>query len=104
VNLTATVQLAPGARVVPVQLSGPASAPTLKKKVSTDPPETATVETVICAPVAGAVLAKVTVPVPELTPVGKVIVSGFGEIDTVARAATPVPVSETGVVVTVAPV
>jgi hypothetical protein len=31
VNLTATVQLAPGASVVPVQLSGPASAPLLKK-------------------------------------------------------------------------
>jgi len=31
VNLTATVHDAPGAKVAPVQLSGPASAPTLKK-------------------------------------------------------------------------
>ena len=31
VNLTHTVQLAPGAKVAPVQVSGPASAPTLKK-------------------------------------------------------------------------
>ena len=103
-NLTVTVQLAPGARVVPVQLSGPASAPTLKKKVKGEPPETATLETVIWAPVPGAVLARVIIPVPVMVPVGKVILSGFGAIDTVARVKTPVPLSKTGVGVTAAPV
>jgi len=69
------------------------------------PPETATLLTVNCAPVpAGAVLAKVTVLVPVREPVGNVMVSGLGVIDTVARVATPVPASVTGVGVTVAPV
>jgi hypothetical protein len=48
----------------------------------------------------------VTTPVPVIfkAPVGRVIVSGFGEIETVARVVTPVPLSVTGVGVTVAPV
>ena len=47
-------------------------------------------------------MVSVTVPVPVMLPVGSVIVSGFGEIDIVARVATPVPVNVTGVGVTVA--
>jgi hypothetical protein len=78
----------------------------LKKKVVRLPPnETVSEATVMLAPVvAGAVFVSVTVPVPVLTPVANVIVSGFGVIDTLARAATPVPVSVTGEPVTVAPV
>jgi hypothetical protein len=47
VNLTVTVQLAPGCSVASVQLSGPANPPTLKKYVNTLPPETATLLTVM---------------------------------------------------------
>jgi hypothetical protein len=68
------------------------------------PPPTATEETVIWEPPVAAVFVRVTVPVPVLTPVANVIVSGFGVIDTLARVATPVPVSVTGEPVTVAPV
>jgi hypothetical protein len=103
VNLTPTVQVAPGAKVVPVHVSAPATA--LKNQVAGDPPsalDTVTPLTVICAPAAGAALVSVTVPVPVFTPVGSVIVSGLGVIDAVARLATPVPVSTTGVGVTVA--
>ena len=99
-----TVHVAPGASVAPVQVFGPASAPTLKKYVVGEPPETVTLVTATCAPLAAAVLLKVSVPVPVTTPVGRVIVSGFDVIDMVARVATPVPVSVTGVGVTVAPV
>lgn len=67
-------------------------------------PETFTPVTDTCEPVAAAVLVSVTVPDPDNVPEGKVIVSGFGVIDTVARVATPVPVNDTGVGVTVAPV
>jgi len=71
-----------------------------------DPPETATLLTATCEPPAAAVFVNVTVPVPVKfsIPLGSVIVSGFGEIDMVARVATPVPVNVTGVGVTVAPV
>src|ERR1700757_769123 len=103
VNLTPTVQLAPGARVAPQQLSAPTTL--LKKKVVRLPPETASEATVMLAPVvAGAVFVRVTAHVPVLTPAANVIVSGLGVIDTVARVATPVPVSVTGEPVTVAPV
>ena len=86
-------------------MSGPAKPPTLKKYVKILPPDTATLETVKLAPVVvGAVLVRVTTLVPVNVPVGNVILSGLGRIDTVARAVTPVPVSDTGVGVTVAPV
>jgi len=52
----------------------------------------------------GAVLVNVTTPVPLGLPLGNVIVNGFGVIDTVARAATPVPVSVTGAIVAPVPV
>jgi hypothetical protein len=67
-------------------------------------PETATLVTATFEPPAAAVLVKVTVPDPDSVPDGNVTVSGLGEIDTLARAATPVPVRLTGVGVTVAPV
>jgi hypothetical protein len=105
VNLTPTVQAAPGAKVVPVQLSAPTTV--LKNQVMRLPPVPviATEETVIWEPpVVGAVFVRVTVPIPVMAPEAKVIVSGFGVIDTLARAATPVPVSVTGEPVTVAPV
>ena len=105
VNLTPTVQLSPGTRVVPVQVSGIAAFAALKNHVDEVPPETAKLLTVVCAPVpAGAVLVSVTVAVPVLVPLGRVIVSGLGVMDTVALAATPVPVRATGDPVTVAPV
>lgn len=104
VNRTVTVQNPPGASTAPVQLSGPASTPTLKKYVNREPPEVAMFVTVICAPPVGAVLVNVTRPVPVRFPDGRVMVSGFGVIDTVARDATPVPVRVTGEPVTVAPV
>jgi hypothetical protein len=108
VNRTPTVHEAPGASVVPVQVSAPATA--LKNQVRRllpAPEETATPVTVADAPVAALpVFVNVTVPVPlrGLPPAANVIVSGFGVIDTVARVATPVPVKVTGVGVTVAPV
>ena len=106
VNRTPTVHDCPGARVVPVQVSCPTTA--LKNQVKRPlpvPELTATPVTVICE-VLVALFVNVTVPVPVLglEPAGKVIVSGLGAIDTVARVATPVPVSVTGVGVTVAPV
>ena len=55
-------------------------------------------------PPAAALLVKVTVPELDSVPDGLVMVSGFGEIDTAAFAATPVPVSVTTEPVTVAPV
>jgi hypothetical protein len=62
--------------------------------------------TVTWAPPAAALFVKVSVPVPVkfTAPLGRVIVSGFGAIETVARFATPVPVNATGEPVTVAPV
>jgi hypothetical protein len=106
VNLTVTVQVAPGAKVAPVQVSGPPSRPPLiKDHVRIPDPGAATVAlvTVNCAPPAGAVLVSATVLVPVMVPVGKVMVSGFGVIDTVARFATLAPVSATGVGVTTVP-
>src|SRR5579885_2541686 len=67
------------------------------------PPDTATLVTATDDAEA-AELVSVTVPVPVMLPVGKVMVSGFGVIDTVPRVATLVPVRFTGVGVTVAPV
>ena len=96
VNLTVTVQLLPGCSVAPVQLSGPANAPTLKKYVRALPPDTATLLTVMKAPPAAAVFVSVTTCVPVTWPDGNVIVSGLGAIDTVARAATTLPESGTG--------
>ena len=49
-------------------------------------------------------MVKVTSAVPVDEPVGRVIVWGFGEIDTVARVETPVPASDTEGGVTIAPV
>ena len=71
-----------------------------------EPPETATLLTATCEPPEAAVFVSVTTPVPVMfrTPLGSVIVSGLGEIDMVARVATPVPVNVSGVGVTVAPV
>jgi hypothetical protein len=85
-----------------VQVSPPETA--LNKNVNTFPPEIATPVTVNCAPAAAEVFFSVTVPIPVFTPVGNVMVRGFGVIDTVAFAVTPVPVSGTGVGVTVAAV
>jgi hypothetical protein len=101
VNLTDTVQEAPGARFVPVQVSGPASGPFEKKKVVSVPPAATTL--VIATEEVPAVFLRVTVPVPVIVPVGKVMVSGFGEIVTVALFATPEPLSGTGVGVTITP-
>jgi hypothetical protein len=67
-------------------------------------PETATLVTATFDPPAAAVFVSVTIAVLLSVPEGSVIVSGLGAIDTVARAATPVPVSATGDPVTVAPV
>jgi hypothetical protein len=108
VNRTPTVHEAPGASVAPVHASAPATA--LKNQVrmfEPVPDATATAVTVADAPVAALpVFVNVTVPVPlrGLPPAANVIVSGFGVMDRVARAATPVPVSETEAGVTVAPV
>jgi hypothetical protein len=104
VKRTVTVQAAPGASKAPVQLSGPASLPTLKKYVENDPPVTDIPLTVVEVPPTACVLVSVTSAVPVEDPVGKVIVCGFGEIETVARVETPVPLSVTGKGVTVAPV
>lgn len=104
VNRTVTVQLAPGESTTPVQLSGPASAPTLKKYVVSVPPDTVMLLTVVDVPPAAWVLVNVTSAVPVADPVGNVIVCGFGAIETVARAETPVPLSVTDAGVTVAPV
>jgi hypothetical protein len=95
VNLTDTVHDAPGASVTPVQLSGPASAPLLNKNCPGLPPDALMFVTTICAPPAAAVLAKVTNPVPVLTPLGSVIVGA--EIETPERVATLVPVRFTTV-------
>jgi hypothetical protein len=102
VNLTETVQLAPGAMAAPVQLSGPANAPFEKKNVSADPPLAATAVTETCDPPAAALFVSVTNPVPLATPVASVMVGA--EMATAARPVTPVPVSVTGVGVTAAPV
>ena len=88
-----------GARLAPVQLSVPFVQDQIRPE-----PETATLVTATEDPPAAAVLVSVTVDDPDKVPEGKVIVSGFGEIDTVARVNTPVPVSDTDVGVTVAPV
>ena len=64
------------------------------------PSGTVTFVTATFEPVAAAVLVRVTVPVPVVTPVASVIVSGLGVIDSAARVATPVPDSATGEPVT----
>ena len=48
-------------------------------------------------------LVSITVPVPVSVPVGNVMVSGFGVIETVPRATTLDPLSATGEPVTVTP-
>jgi hypothetical protein len=58
--------------------------------------------TVVDVPPAACALVKVIRPVPVADPVGRVIVNGFGEIETVARVETPVPLSVTDAGVTVA--
>lgn len=73
-NLTVTVHAAPGARTTPVQLFGPASAPTRKKYVLSEPPDTDTLLTVVETPPAACVLVNVTSAVPVADPVGRVIV------------------------------
>jgi hypothetical protein len=101
VNRTPTVQAAPGAKVVPVQLSESV----LKNQVRAFAPApefTATLLTVTEAPPAAAVFLKVTVPVPVpkfRIGVATVIDSGFGVTDTVAGT-TPVPDRATGEPVT----
>src|ERR1700722_16104507 len=103
VKRTPTVQLAPAASVVPVQLSDPPT--TLKYQVISPPPvpfATATALIVVVAPDATVlVFVNVTVPVPESLLRATVIASGFGLTDAVAGA-TPVPLSVTGEPVTVA--
>jgi hypothetical protein len=98
-NVAPTVQLLPGARFTPVQLSAPLV------QVQTRPaPVTLTAVTATLDPPAAAVFVSVTTAVLLSVPLGSVIVSGLGAIDTVAFAATPAPVSATGDPVTVAPV
>ena len=106
VKLTAIVQDAPGAMVAPVQVSTPTCAPLAKEKVVGDPPAGTVLATVTFAPPGAAVFVNVSVPVPVTlaAPLGKVMVNGFGRIVTAGRVATPVPVSATGVPVTVTPV
>jgi len=76
----------------------------LKKYVVSVPPDTAMLLTAVDVPPAAWVLVNVTSAVPVTDPVGSVIVCGFGEIKTVARIDTPVPLSVTETGVTVAPV
>ena len=95
-NLTPTVQVAPGARVVPVQLSPPTTA--LKNQVVAVPPVIATAVTLTGDVVD--VFVRVTVPVPVTLriPFGKVMVNGLGVIVTVpgGGGAIPVPLRATG--------
>lgn len=94
VNRTVTEQLAPGARLVPVQLSDPATM--LKNQVKMPPPvpfATVTFEMAKLVPPAEEALAKVTMPVPLNVPVPRVIVNGLGEIVAVPRFAELVPIS-----------
>ena len=88
-----------------MQLSGRPKTSTKKNHVRTLLPGLATLTPFIATdePLAAAVLVTVTTPVPVTVP-ERVIVSGFGVIDSAARAATLEPVSDTGVGVTVAPV
>ena len=76
----------------------------MKKYVESVPPDTVMLLTVVDVPPAACVLVNVTSAVPVADPVGSVIVCGFGEIKTVARVETPVPLSVTDAGVTVAPV
>src|SRR5690242_15978522 len=82
VNLTITVQLAPGARFTPVQLSV-CLAKNQAAKPEPVPDVTVTLETDTEEPPAGVVFVSVTVPFPApRLPIGvlTVIVKGFGEI------------------------
>ena len=101
VNRTVTVQEAPGAKVVPVQLLVPA---TMLKAYCRFTGATTTLLTTVEVPPVADVLMKFTIPVPVLLPVASVINSGLGEIDTVALVVVLVPVRLTGVGVTVSPV
>jgi hypothetical protein len=65
-------------------------------------PVTDTLVTETLDPPAAAVFVSVTVPDPDRVPDARVMVRGFGAIDTVARVATPAPVRVTGEPVTVA--
>jgi hypothetical protein len=77
----------PGARVVPVQVSAPAVSTLLKNQVSMlEPVPEVTVTVLTVTDDVVEAFASVTVPVPVKVPVGKVIVSGLGAIETV-----PVP-------------
>lgn len=76
----------------------------MKKYVESVPPDTVMLLTVVDVPPAAWVLVNVTSAVPVADPVGSVIVCGFGEIKTVARVETPVPLSVTDAGVTDAPV
>lgn len=100
-NRTVTVHDAPGARAVPEHVSDPATMLNVKFRLTG---ATATFVTWVDVPPAGDAFVRVTTPVPLRDPVGSVIVSGFGEIETVARVATLMPVRATGVGVTVSPV
>src|SRR5215831_3729698 len=105
-NRTVTVQLSPGASVVPVHVSGPANAPEISDQVNSPDPGADTLWLVtvkLAPPIAGDVLVSVTVPVPVTTAGGRTIVSGLGVIETVARFATPAPVSVTGEPFTMTP-
>ena len=93
------MQLAPGSNVAPVQVIVPAVKAQIRPVPATD-----TLVTETSDPPTAAVFANVTVPDPLRVSDARVMVSGLGEIDTVARVATPVPVRVTGVGVTVAPV
>jgi hypothetical protein len=93
-----TVQLAPGAKLVPVQPSVPLVHDHIRPASLTTTLVTATLE-----PPGAVVLVNVTVPVPVRVPDGSVMVSGLGEMETVPLAATPVPVIVTGDQVTTAP-
>jgi len=96
VNRTVAVQLAAGAKFVPMQVSE-----SLVKAQISPAPDTVTLVTATLEPPAAVEFVNVTVPVPVRVPDGNVIVNGV--IDTVPRVATLVPVKVSGEFVTVAP-
>src|SRR4029077_8396432 len=87
-----TVHDSCGCRIAPVQPSDSG----LKDQVSAGgnpAPATVTAVTATCPPPAAALFFSVTIPVPVGTPLGSVIVSGFGVSTIGGTLATPLPCS-----------
>src|SRR5262249_46314910 len=87
----------PGVSVVPVQVLAlvPVGSITSDQVKSPEPADvgvTTTLLTVTEAPPVGCVFVKVTTPVPLIEPLARVIVRGFGVIDTVPFPPPPPPV------------